>query len=268
MDFLKKHYEKIILSVVLLGVVGALVALPFLIQKDKDDTEKEASSVSNPKIKPLDPLDLTLQTNLMQRVQSPYVLDFSTSNKLFNPMTWKKNQAGELLKITTGHEIDAEAAVVTNITPLYLVLTLENVETNVGVRYEIGVEHQGAASRAGRARIGHYLSVGEKKDILTLTKVKGDPLAPDELDLKLSDTGDTAVITKDPQTGTYKPFLRADAYSADLRFDPENKTFKGRRVGAALTFGEEDYIIVAINQNEVILSAQSNQKKTILHFTR
>jgi hypothetical protein len=31
MDFVKKHYEKILLSVVLLGLVGALVFLPFLI---------------------------------------------------------------------------------------------------------------------------------------------------------------------------------------------------------------------------------------------
>ena len=31
MDFVKKHYEKIILSAVLLGVVGFLVFLPFVI---------------------------------------------------------------------------------------------------------------------------------------------------------------------------------------------------------------------------------------------
>ena len=33
MDFVKKHYEKILLTVVLLGLVGALVFLPFMIAR-------------------------------------------------------------------------------------------------------------------------------------------------------------------------------------------------------------------------------------------
>jgi len=267
MDFIKKHYEKIILSVVLLGVVGALVALPFVIQKDEQEMQDMKDSVTKPHIKPLDPLDLTAQSGLLQRVQAPYVLDFSTSNKLFNPVMWKKTLSGDLLKITTGHEIDAEAAVVTNITPLYLILSLGNIETNVGVRYEIHIDREAAPPRSNQRKTSRFASLNEKKDLFTITQVKGDPTAPDELVLKLSDSGETAVITKNPD-GTYKPFERADAYSADLRFDPENKTFKNRRVGSALSFGDDDYIIVAINDNEVILSAQSNQKKTILHYTR
>ena len=266
MDFIKKHYEKVILSVVLLGVIGALVALPFVIAKDKQDMEDIRNSVISPKINPLPDLDLTAQSNVLARVQAPYDLDFSTSNKVFNPVTWKRTASGDLLKVTTGHEIDAQAAVVTNITPLYFILTLDNVETNVGVRYGIGIERQ-SLPRGGPRKTSRYAAVNEKKDLFTITQAKGDPVSPDELDLKLADTGETAVITKNPD-GNYKPFRRADAYTADLRFDPENKTFKGRRVGQVLPFGEEQYIIVAINQNEVILSAQSNQKKTVLHYTR
>lgn len=267
MDFLKKHYEKIILGIVLLGVVGALVALPFVIQKDKD-AMAETETIITPKPKPLEELDMTAQSSVMSRVQGTYDLDFSTTNKLFNPVEWKKTPTGDLIKVTTGHEIDAEAATVTNITPLNLILTYENFETNAGVRYEIGVVRQASANRALHNKQSRYASVGEKTDVFTITKVKGDPLAPDELDLKLADTGEMAVIAKDPQTGAYKPFTRADAYEADLRFDPENKTFLNRRVGAVLPFGEDTYNIVAISQNEVILSAQSNQKKTILHYSR
>ena len=36
MDFVKKHYEKILLGVVLLGLVGALVFLPYWIRYDRD----------------------------------------------------------------------------------------------------------------------------------------------------------------------------------------------------------------------------------------
>ena len=35
MDFIKKHYEKIMLGVVLLGLVGVLVFMPFLIPSDR-----------------------------------------------------------------------------------------------------------------------------------------------------------------------------------------------------------------------------------------
>ena len=41
---------------------------------------------------------------------------------------------------------------------------------------------------------------------------------------------------------------------------------QGGAMGSVVEFGGEDYIIVAIHQNEVILSAQSNQKKTTLRY--
>jgi hypothetical protein len=261
MDFIKKNYEKIILGLVLLGVVGALVALPFVIQQDKDDMNNVTEGITNPRVKPLDPLDLTPQNNLLNRLQNPYELDFANTNKLFNPVTWKKNADGELIKITTGHEIDAEAAEVTKITPLYLILSLESVETNLETRYVIGIERQFVAIRSQRHQTT-VASVGEKKPLFTITQVKGDPTDPDELELKLADTGEIVPVAKG------KPYERADAFTADLKFDPEKKSFPNRSVGAVLTFGEETYNIVAIHQNEVILSAQSNQKKTILHFSR
>ncbi len=261
MDFIKKNYEKVILGLVLLGVVGALVALPFVIQHDKDDMNSVTDTITNPHVKPLDPLDLTPQNNLLNRLQNPYELDFANTNKLFNPVTWKKTADGELMKITTGHEIDAEAAEVTKITPLYLILSLESVETNLEIRYVIGIERQFVTVRSQRHQTT-VASVGEKKPLFTITQVKGDPADPDEVELKLADTGDIVPVAKG------KPYERADAYTADLKFEPEKKSFPNRSVGAQLTFGEETYNIVAIHQNEVILSAQSNQKKTILHYPR
>ena len=70
-----------------------------------------------------------------------------------------------------------------------------------------------------------------------------------------------AVVTREP---TYK---RIDGYTADLKYPPENKTWTGRRVGSPqLTFNGEEYNIVAITQNEVVLSAKSNQKKWTITF--
>ena len=95
MDFVKKHYEKILLSVVLLGLVGALVFMPFMITSDRHRLARHAARASSAtSVKPLDPLDLTRETNVLERLQSPYKLDFSTTNKLFNPVQWQRAADG------------------------------------------------------------------------------------------------------------------------------------------------------------------------------
>ena len=260
MDFIKKHYEKIILSVVLLGLVGALLVLPFLIASDHAQTDQLTQTIIGSSATPLPPLDLTRQSNAMARLESPASYDFSTTNKLFNPVEWKKTADGTLIKIKTGNEI-VEAAVVTKITPLYLVVTFDSVETNgAAPRYVIGVERQAAPNPAMRRKQQRYASVGEKKDAFTITEIKGAPENPDQLVLKLADTDETVMISKD------KPFQRADAYMVDLKYDPEKKVFAGRREGSTISFGGETYIIVAIHQSEVILSAASNQKRTTLRY--
>jgi hypothetical protein len=261
MEFVKKHYEKIILSAVLLGVIGLLVFLPFVISHDQEEQRRNADLVISPKVAPLPPLDLTQKKNASERLASPANYDFSTTNMLFNPVEWRKAANGELLKIKTGNEI-AEAAVVTKITPLYLVVTLDQVTASEsGVRYAIGVERQAAAYPAMRRKQQRFVSLDDKKkDLFTLIEVKGAPENPSELVLKLADSGETVSVSKE------KPFQRVDAYAADLKYDLERKTFNGRRVGGMVSFGGENYIVVAIDADEVILSAQSNQKHTTLRY--
>jgi hypothetical protein len=261
MDFVKKHYEKIILSAVLLGVVGFLVFLPFVITHDREELKASAQTVTSPSVKPLPPVDLSQQAAISKRVQSPAGFDFSTTNRLFNPLEWKKRPDGTLFPIKTGNEINASAAVVTKITPLYFIITLDSVETNgLAPRYAFGVERQAAAKPALRRKQSRYASAGEKNDAFTLSEVKGDPADPNELVLKLNEGGDVVTISRD------KPYQRTDAYMADLKYDLEKKNFAGRRVGSSISFGGEDYIVVAVDADEVILSAQSNQKKTTLHY--
>lgn len=261
MEFVKKHYEKIILCAVLLGVIGFLVFLPFVIAHDQEELKAVVETIIKPKVAALPPLDLTPQQAAADRLVAPAIYDFSTTNKVFNPVEWKKTANGDLIKVKTGNEI-VEAVTVTKITPLYLVVTLDQVTTNeLGARYAIGVERQAAAIPAQRRKQQRFASVGEKKDAFTLVAVKGAPENPSELVLKLADTGETISIAKD------KPYRRVEAYTADLKYDPEKKNFPGRRIGAPISVGGLDYIVVAIDADEVILSAQSNQKRTTLRYT-
>lgn len=264
MDFVKKHYEKILLAVVLLGLVGALGFLPFLIYNDQQKVNEITRAIFGHSVQPLAPLDLTRQTNVMQRLQSAYILDFSTTNKLFNPLQWQRKPDGSMIPVNP-HTIGPEAVAVTKILPLYTILTFEAVDTNSvatnaqGARYVISAEHQAAASPGQRGKRQHYASVGEKKiDIFNVLDVKGTLEDPAQLQLvlQLTDTGDRVTLSKG------QPFRRVDGYTADLKYDPENKKWQGQRLGAVLKFAGDDYNIVAITQDTVILSARSNQKKT------
>jgi hypothetical protein len=270
MDFVKKHYEKILLGFVLLGLVGALVFLPFMIASDQQKLKDMSYGVVHPKATPLPGLDVTRETNVLERLQSPYKLDFSTTNKLFNSVPWQRTPDQRLIKNAAGNEVSLVA--VTRITPLYLILTLDSVETNsietneVGVRYVVSMERQASALSSQRGKRQHYASVGEKvgekNDAFIIREAGGSPADPGTLKLivQLMDTGESATLSKE------KPFRRVDGYSADLKYDPEKKTWQGQRVNAVLKFAGDDYIIVAIDQNSVVLSAKSNQKKTTLTY--
>jgi hypothetical protein len=261
MDFLKRHYEKIILSLVLLGVVGALVFLPVVISNDHQQQADMENGLIGGKVTPLPELDMSNRDDVLNRLNSAVGYDFSTTNRLFNPMEWKRTPDGKLIKIKNGNEIGAQAVTITKITPLYFVLTLDSVTTNeLGARYVISVERQAAALPVQRHKREHYASVGDKNDTFTVTGVKGAPENPDEIILKLADTGETVSVSKD------KPYQRADAYSADLKYDPETKKWQGQRVGADLKFNGDDYNIIAISQNELVLLQESNQKKWTLRY--
>jgi hypothetical protein len=264
MEFIKRNYEKVILSLVLLGLVGVLVAMWFVIAADQQQMEDMKRSVTHPKSAPLPDLDLSPQQAVLDRLKSPYELDFSKTNKLFNPVQWQKNiKDGTLMKLTTGNEVGPGAAVVTRITPLYYTISLDSVATNaLGAppRYTFSVEHQAAALPAQRRPQHQYASVGEKAREFFLKEVKGPPENPDQLVLKLADTGAEVTLSKD------KPFQRVDAYSADLKYDPDRLNVTGLRVGADLKFAGDNYNMIAIDQNEVILLAQSNQKKYTLRY--
>ncbi len=260
MEFLKKHYEKMVLGTVLAGLLALLVFLPVYIETDKEKTADLIRSVINHPIKPLPDLDLTGSAAVVTRLQSPFNLDLETGNKVFNPFEWQKSLDGKLIKKDTGTGV--QMVVVTNITALNLVLTLDSVITNeLGATYAIGVERQAAATAAKRRKVQRYLSTSNKaNDIFALVEVKGAADNPDALVLKLADSGELATVSAG------KPFQRVDAYVADFIYPPEQKVFHCR-VKETIAFGGNDYLVFDISKNELVLLDQSNQKKTPLPFS-
>jgi len=262
MNFLKKHYEKVLLGVMLAGVIGVLVFMLFYIAADTQDMNTRRITLTTRPAHALTNLDTAPLEGAMLRSKSPYRLDLETTNKLFNPMEWQKNLDGNL--ILAAKRTGLLVAVVTNIAPLYLIISLDSVMTNeLGVRYVIQVERQGAATLPLRRPTRHYVSKDDKpnpKEPFALLDVKGPAENPDTLDLKLTDTGETVAIAAG------KAYRRVDGHVADFRYDPERKVFHGKRAGDKVAFGGVDYLVVEVNQNELILQDQSNQKKTSLPF--
>lgn len=257
MDWLKKHYEKLVLGGVLLVLVVSAALLPMMISGERESLRELSESFINRPAKELPPLNFSTQQVSLQRLQARLAIDLATTNKVFNPLQWQKAPDGRIFKIQTGEETGPKALEVVKLVPLYLKVGLESVSTSEsGIRYVIGVEREAAAKAADRRKSLKYATVNNKNDVFVLREVKGAPESPTELALELADTGEMVTISKE------KPLLRVDGYLADLKYDLEKRVWNNQRVGDTLRFGNESYIIVAITKNEVVVSAKSNQKKT------
>ena len=259
MDFLKKHYEKVLLGAVLLGLAVGAVFLILLIPAERHDLEDKSVVITRQKVDPLPPLDLSKESSLMSRVATLSCLDLSISNKVFNPLQWQKKSDGILVKLSTGNEVGPQAVQVTRLVPLHTTISLEAVTPpgDSGVRYDMTVEREAAAKPPQRAKKHVFAALNNKQEIFVIREVKGPPENPTELVIELLDTGETAAVSKT------KPFRRPDGFMADLKYPPENnRVWNSQRVGAPLRIAGEDYNIVAITKSDVVLSHKLTQKKT------
>ena len=255
MEFLKKHYEKVLLGVVLLGLTIAVAMLPVFINMERQKLAEVANKKLRGKVEPLPPLDLAPQEASLTRMQTAVHYEFAHQHNLFNPVLWEKSADGHPVK-ATGRELGPDAVQVTNIKPLYLQLTFNSVS---GKSYLVGVENE-AAKDPGKRHTEKLATKDVKNDLFTLTDVKGAPESPSELDITLNETGESISI------GPTNSFRRIGGYAADIKYPPENRTWTGRRVGDTLNFNNSQYNIVAITQTNVVLSARQNEKKTTITF--
>jgi hypothetical protein len=263
MDFLKKHYEKVLLGVVLLGLAAGAVFLILMIPSERAALRAKSDEIINRPAKPLPALDLSKSSALIERLAAVACLDLASTNKVFNPMQWLRKADGTLIKVSLGNEIGPDAVVVTKITPLYTTITFEAVlPSDSGVRYDLTVEKEAASKAAQRTRKHLPAALNSKTDTFVIREVKGPADNPTELVIELTDTLERVALSKE------KPFKRVDGYMADFKYPPDNKTWSNQRKDAggpntpAITIAGESYIVVAITKNEVVLSAKSNNKRT------
>jgi hypothetical protein len=258
MEFLKKHYEKIILSVVLLGLAAVAAGLPLKVNKEKENEEARKQSLLSPTIKKYPPVDLTTNQAVLAKVKNPIHFDISGKHNLFNPVTWIQRPNGELLKVKTGKDAGIGAVEVTAIYDLKLIIAFDAVVNTdpKDIKYQITVTNQMSSS----PRSQRVFSKGGNNNLGTLKDIRGPEDNPTEV--IFIPTGETSPLV----LGRDKPFVKTIGYSADL-YDPITKTkYPGMRKGSSITVfnpetnGREVYNIVAIDKDTVTFQAKSNKK--------
>jgi hypothetical protein len=260
MEFLKKHYEKIVLCVVLLGLAAAVLWMKSAVVQVRDELPAIVIGPP-PKTAPPKPLDLTVYQEALAQITNPPAVVLSGAHNLFNPVTWKRKPNGDLMKfIKTG----PDALIVTNIIPLYTIIAYDHpslggpvyvmmVETNVDLQKPNPHKHTEHVRKDEKRKTSLYIVRG----------IKGAEDDPSEINLEIIRTGETNVWVT-----TNSPYKRADSYLADLKYDPDpTLSLLRKKVNDEFNLDGEPYKIVEITNDAVRVQNRKTTKVTEIKWT-
>jgi hypothetical protein len=260
MEFLKKHYEKIVLCVVLLGLGGAV----FWMKSRLEQVQVQFPPIepgTTPKTAPPQPLDLSPYQQALALITNPPPVVLSGAHNLFNPVTWKRKANGELMKIIKS---GPDALMVTNITPLYTIIAYENTSPGSAV-YVMSVQTNVDLRKPSTKHITDHAKKGEKVNsgLYIVRGIKGADDDPSEINLELTHTGETNVwVSKNT------PYQRPDSYLADMKYYPdETLSLLKKRVNDDFNLDNEPYKIVEITNDAVRVQDRRTTKVTEIKWT-
>ncbi len=247
MEFFKRHYVKIFLSLVLVGLAFVAVRLPIAITQAREELDNPTGPA--PKAKPAAPFDLSPEQNALNELTNPPHAVLSGENNLFNPVIWKMKPDGELIKIT---KEGPAALTITNITPLYMVIAYEGPATGGTGVYDFHVQ------RKSEKKTREYvkLNVKPSSGLYILRAFKGPADNPTDMQLELLDTKETVWIT------TNKPYQRIDGYAADMKYPAAEPMLK-KKVGDIIKLEGESYKIIEITNNAVRIESNAAKQTKI-----
>jgi len=262
-NFIRRHYEKVILGAVLIFLVIAVALMFFLVDKQARDMAEKRGTITSKPTKPLPPLDLSAGEKILERLNKGVTVTLSAPpNNLFSPVVWRRYPDGRREKLERMVE-GPSALKVVKITPLYMTISFDSVDTAT-TNYLVVVNNPAATTRS-QQRVARYVQVGAKTDYFMVKAVEGDPLNPTGLVIELQESGETITIK------TNSPFRRISGYMVDLRYEPERRSWLNRRVGQSIVIEGEEYTISAINQiatdeYEIVLSSRASGKKHVIKY--
>ncbi len=91
MQFLKKHYEKLVLSVVLLVLAVAAGLMPLKVGSENRAMEEKLAQLTKAPAKPLKPADISTNELALARLKTNVDIELNGAHNLFNPVKWQRN---------------------------------------------------------------------------------------------------------------------------------------------------------------------------------
>jgi len=263
MEFIKKQYEKLVLGVVLLAVAGLAISLVFSVSQVRSDLENALQQLAGAKQKPLVPenLEANLTQTALKRVSqhAPIVLA-APDHYTFNPITWTRAASGRLEPSKPRPNTGASGLAYIAPHDLVLEIAFEQVAgTPESPRYQFSVRRDYEKTVNGRRSMVESVAVGsENKDqLFRLVEVQGPKESPTNFVCELMATRETFNLAKG------KNFRRTQGYSADLRYEADRRDFPQKRVGESITLSGAVYKIVAIEKDELVVSAPNSVRTTV-----
>ncbi len=257
MDFLKKHYEKIILGAILLGLAIVAAALPMAVADVRAQIQQNDAPPATKAA--YQPMNLATQEMALARLKLPPKLKIVGENLTFNPVLWVTMPNGQLKKITPG-ERGPEALKVLRVAEIPYSIEFMRVAassyhfvitTNIGVSGKPEKADRYVPNRIGERSPGSFF---------ILRAINGKPEDPDSFSLELNGTKQVVTVAKG------LPFRRIQEYAVDLRYEPENRNFRDQREGGILLFENDAYKIVAINSAFIRFQSLLTGRQTTLQF--
>jgi hypothetical protein len=260
-DVFRNHYEKIILTLVLIGLAVAVLFVQRASQRTEEAVDASVKEILSGKPKPVPPADLTNAVAVIKLHKSPPTLNFSAPHNLLNPVQWKRRGDQTLIKAPSQVEV-WDKMYITRITPLKLTLSLDKIPNPGG--YFLGYQNEAAENPTQRKKYSPYVKLNETNKMtprpMVLREIRGPQEKPDELIVEFIDLGEKVTVTPD------KPFERIEAYEGDLRNDFTGEAFSKLRVGAPFRFLNDYYTIAAITEKEVVVQAGNDKRYTVRQF--
>ena len=246
----RQHYEKLILSLALLGVAAAVLVLYQASQSEREKIRDYVKGLERRGVKGVKPADVSRLEAALKRAQSP-AGSLAGDHHLISPVKWQRKADGSLIKVQTGAEVGPEAMTIVRVAPLHFMISLDRVPT--AGSYYFGVAREAAEKFADRRKISTFATQNSTNQFFTVRESSGPPEDPAVV-LELVPGKDRVTVSKD------KPYKRVDGYQVDLKYPLTNEKMSNLRVGSTFRMSGEEYKVIAINTNNVKLTALINDK--------
>jgi hypothetical protein len=261
MQFLKTNYEKVLLSIVLLGLAIAAATLPLQVANVRAELEETRRTLTvRVKPKPFQPADewLANSRQTVARLQTPLDLELAGGHNLFNPVPWRRVD-NRLIPIRDDSYFGPGAVKITQIRDLFLTVALDGIDQSEPPRYRVSVLNETDSNPRPDTRT--VSTASPRNNLIELVGVEGPPAEPDALVLKVRGF-DHAIRVAPGQK-----FQRVVGHAADLTYENTRQTWSNQRVGRTIRLNDqgENYKIVAIKHNEVVLESPAKKKTTLKH---